>query len=415
MVDYFLHESRRGCSAPRCHGHDGPQPRHSGPSDRGLRAGERVEDGVFGVTEERPRLGRALLPWLWLADLRVHEVHQPQVRPGERRPERGDPGARQPGGGFPGPVPAGLRLADQAPGHGADRQLRPDSRRVPGGEESPTEEARETNGWIFLVLIGLAALYGAWRWFSARRRFRFMSPGDRGWARLNLAAQRAGIGRQPSETFYEYAGWLEAELPSRADEIRTIADGKVWSSYSRSDESAGHRGDREGVGPVAPPADERLRSGGGYRPSSDGRSDRLGRHACAGGCLVGRPSTLARRRAIRRPADLDQGFGHDRQRGVDLGPRHVAHVAYAQDLPGPLSTAAGRTRPRWRIAVPKLAHSSPLGSQAAVTVAERSGGRNEGQAERLEAGARAGCQRRVARPGRLRPSASRAATPRRNP
>jgi hypothetical protein len=49
---------------------------------------------------------------------------------------------------------------------------------------------------------------------------------------LNLAAQRAGIGRRPAETFYEYAGWLEAELPSRAGEIRTIAEGKVWSVYS---------------------------------------------------------------------------------------------------------------------------------------------------------------------------------------
>ena len=59
-----------------------------------------------------------------------------------------------------------------------------------------------------------------------------MSPGDRGWARLNLAAQRAGIGRQPSETSTSTpAGW-KRELPNRAEEIRTIADGKVWSAYS---------------------------------------------------------------------------------------------------------------------------------------------------------------------------------------
>jgi hypothetical protein len=103
---------------------------------------------------------------------------------------------------------------------------------VRAGDELPADVERTNQAWIFLILLGLAAAYGAYRWFAARRRFRFLSPGDRGWARLNLAAQRAGIGREPSETFYEYAGWLESELPARAEEIRTIADGKVWSAYS---------------------------------------------------------------------------------------------------------------------------------------------------------------------------------------
>ena len=178
-------------------------------------------------------------------------VHQ-RVRPGERRPERGDPGARQPGVDSRA-VPAGLRLADQAQGHGADRQLRPDSRRVPGGG-GPDRGGAETNGWIFLVLIGLAALYGAWRWFSARRRFRFMSPGDRGWARLNLAAQRAGDRPPAIGDVLRVRRLAQAELPSRADEIRTIADGKVWSSYSgRSMSQQAIEAIEEGVGPVAPP------------------------------------------------------------------------------------------------------------------------------------------------------------------
>jgi hypothetical protein len=103
---------------------------------------------------------------------------------------------------------------------------------VRAGEDLPTDVERTNQAWIFLALIGLALAYGGYRWFSARRRFRFLSPGDRGWARMNLAAQRAGIGRDPSETYYEYASWLETELPSRATEIRTIADGKVYSAYS---------------------------------------------------------------------------------------------------------------------------------------------------------------------------------------
>ena len=124
------------------------------------------------------------------------------------------------------------------PGIDSPTKLQPSASFVPipggfqAGQNSATDEARANNGWIFLALAGVAVLIGAWRWFSVRRRFRFMSPGDRGWARLNLAAQRAGIGRRPAETFYEYAGWLEAELPSRAGEIRTIAEGKVWSAYS---------------------------------------------------------------------------------------------------------------------------------------------------------------------------------------
>ena len=31
---------------------------------------------------------------------------------------------------------------------------------------------------------------------------------------------------------YEYAGWLQEQLPKRSLEIHEIADGKVWQSYS---------------------------------------------------------------------------------------------------------------------------------------------------------------------------------------
>jgi hypothetical protein len=47
-----------------------------------------------------------------------------------------------------------------------------------------------------------------------------------------MAADRAGVRQRPSETDYEYAGWLEDQIPARRPEIREIADGKVWGSYS---------------------------------------------------------------------------------------------------------------------------------------------------------------------------------------
>ena len=65
-----------------------------------------------------------------------------------------------------------------------------------------------------------------------QRRWRLLPAGDRAWQRLTLAADRAGVGPRPSETIYEYAGWLEEQLPSHVEPIRTVADGKVWQAYS---------------------------------------------------------------------------------------------------------------------------------------------------------------------------------------
>ena len=87
----------------------------------------------------------------------------------------------------------------------------------------------------FLIFVGfivlLVGLFIA-RGRIARRRLRFLPPGDRTWQNLSLAAQRAGLTRRPAETIYEYAGWLEEEIPGRRPEIRVLADGKVWQAYS---------------------------------------------------------------------------------------------------------------------------------------------------------------------------------------
>ena len=196
----------------------------------GFAPGELIEQGTYQVTAKNSHAWAELYfpGYGW----QIFEATK-SINPRFSRPT-GDPAGVR-------PVPSGRGVDFQGPFEpGVDSPTKFQStasfQPIPGGfqagEASPTDEARVNNGWIFLALAGLAALIGVWRWFAARRRFRFLAPGDRSWARLNLAAERAGIDRRPAETFYEYAGWLEAELPSRAAEIRTIADGKVWSAYS---------------------------------------------------------------------------------------------------------------------------------------------------------------------------------------
>jgi hypothetical protein len=196
----------------------------------GYAPGERVEDGVFEVTEKnRHAWAELYFPgYGW----QIFEATK-GINPRFSRAS-GDPNAVI-------PVLPNRGVENGAFGPGTlspTKYGEPEAsfQAIPGGyqagDDPVADQNREGNAWIFLALAGVALLIGAWRWFSARRRFRFLAPGDRGWARLNLAAQRAGIGREPSETFYEYASWLEAELPSRSAEIRTIADGKVYSAYS---------------------------------------------------------------------------------------------------------------------------------------------------------------------------------------
>jgi hypothetical protein len=85
---------------------------------------------------------------------------------------------------------------------------------------------------VILALLLLAAAVIVWRVRRSGRRLRFLAPGDRQWAMLLLAADRAGVSQRPFETDYEYAGWLEEQIPTRRPEIRSIARAKVYGSYS---------------------------------------------------------------------------------------------------------------------------------------------------------------------------------------
>lgn len=94
------------------------------------------------------------------------------------------------------------------------------------------DQSRTRNALIIgvIVLIGLGLLW--WRMQHLNRRWRLLPPGERAWQQLTLAADRAGIGPRPSETIYEYAAWLEEQLPQHTEPIRAVASGKVWQTYS---------------------------------------------------------------------------------------------------------------------------------------------------------------------------------------
>ena len=101
-------------------------------------------------------------------------------------------------------------------------------------EVAPTDgdSARGGNA-LLIAVLALGGLVALWlRMNYLQRRWRLLPAGDRAWRQLTAAAGRAGVGPRPSETIYEYAGWLEDQLPDQSAPIRTVADGKVWQSYS---------------------------------------------------------------------------------------------------------------------------------------------------------------------------------------
>jgi len=146
------------------------------------------------------------------------------------RPAGTDADSGASGGPLPSVPREGLK-----PGDGEKFALPSTGEQIPGGNSPDEEPNVSSTGGNLLVIIGLMAVVlaiAAWRWRRSRRSLRFLAPGDRQWRRLALAADRAGVAQRPSETIYEYAGWLEEQIPKHQPQIRTIADGKVWQSYS---------------------------------------------------------------------------------------------------------------------------------------------------------------------------------------
>lgn len=94
-------------------------------------------------------------------------------------------------------------------------------------------DAERGRNALIIAAVLFAALVIFWlRMQINDRRLRALPAGDRAWHQLTAAAARAGVGQRPSETIYEYAGWLEEQLPNHREPIGVVADGKVWQSYS---------------------------------------------------------------------------------------------------------------------------------------------------------------------------------------
>jgi transglutaminase-like putative cysteine protease len=127
------------------------------------------------------------------------------------------------------PVPDALDGVDALP----SAELAPGAIDPQDPQAADEAAANRTNNALIvaaIVLVGLVALW--WRMQHLNRRWRLLPPGERAWQQLTAAAGRAGIGPRPSETIYEYAGWLEEQLPKHSEPIRQVADGKVWQAYS---------------------------------------------------------------------------------------------------------------------------------------------------------------------------------------
>jgi transglutaminase-like putative cysteine protease len=194
----------------------------------GYAPGERLDTGIYQVKDKNAHLWaevyfpgygwqifeatKSITPVVRLPGSGIAPPINPPVGgvdPGQQFEEGDDPGAIS---GLPSfePVPGGFKQ----------------------GEQRPTEGAREGNAWVIIVGLLVLGAVIAYRLIRSRYRFRFLPPGDRQWQRLAFAADRAGVAQRPSETPYEYAGWLEEQIPKRSIEIHQIADGKVWQSYS---------------------------------------------------------------------------------------------------------------------------------------------------------------------------------------
>jgi transglutaminase-like putative cysteine protease len=198
----------------------------------GFAPGERVDDlaegdgGVFLVREKNAHAwAEVYFPGFGWQIFESTKSISPVIR------RAGDPLPPTSSGGAQASLPPQFE-----PGDPGEHFALPSFEVVPGGiRPGDTEAPDEERGGNLLVITGIVVVVGViafWRWRNTRRRLRLLAPGERQWRRLTLAADRAGVAQRPSETTYEYAGWLEEQIPRRRPEIRTIAEGKVWQSYS---------------------------------------------------------------------------------------------------------------------------------------------------------------------------------------
>ncbi|HUF06079.1 MAG TPA: transglutaminaseTgpA domain-containing protein [Candidatus Binatia bacterium] len=202
----------------------------------GFAPGERQEDGTFLVREANAHAwAEVYFPgYGWQIFEATKSINPQFFRP------TGDPGTA-----VPAPLQGIDPLLDEEillqRGAGININALPSPNLVDGaidpdrpelGAEGAASSARSGNALVIGALL-IGAAFVVWlRMRQMQRRWRLLPVGDRAWRQLTAAADRAGVGPGPSETIYEYAGWLEEQLPRHGEPIRTVADGKVWQAYS---------------------------------------------------------------------------------------------------------------------------------------------------------------------------------------
>ncbi len=193
----------------------------------GFAPGKRLAEGIYDYRERNAHAwAEVYFPGYGWQIFEATKSISPPAR------ERGTPSPVNENAG-PGGNAGGIGLIETDPGHvSALPSFHPAPGAVQPGATATPDAARQGNATVIVVIILAALALLAWQLLRSRRRWRFMAPGDRQWHRLTLATDRAGVGQQASETIYEYAGWLEGQIPQRQPEIQTIADAKVWQSYS---------------------------------------------------------------------------------------------------------------------------------------------------------------------------------------
>ncbi len=196
----------------------------------GYAPGERIEAGIYQIREKNAHLWTEVYfpGYGWQIFEATHSIAAvPRLRgagivPPVNPPVQGVDGGR------------GFREGEELGTISALPSFQPVEGGIKPGDprSDPTGDTRTGNAFVVITLLVVLALFTGWRLLRGRYRFRFLPPGDRHWQRLAFAADRAGVAQRPGETVYEYASWLEEQLPQRRVEIREIADGKVWQSYS---------------------------------------------------------------------------------------------------------------------------------------------------------------------------------------
>ena len=170
------------------------------------------------LVQQRPCLGRGLLPGLRLAHVRPDR----RQRVAARAAAVGQPDRE--------------RLAPADPEHRVAEAARHGARTTGGAGRhgaGPFPGGPASLGPLVAVLALLLLIVGAVAFLTWQRGPRGGTTADDAYGTVTRIASRFGFGPRPNQTVYEYAGVLGDVLPTVRPELETVARAKVESVYAR--------------------------------------------------------------------------------------------------------------------------------------------------------------------------------------